>query len=80
MKFDLLGIAGQLHITPSTLLVGIFAIIVWSICWKGISLWTAARRGEWIWFVLLLLINTVGILEMLYVYVFSKKNLPNISS
>jgi uncharacterized membrane protein YagU involved in acid resistance len=54
---------------------GILFIIVclWSIIWKGMSLWKSAREGSKIWFVVLLLVNTVGILDILYIYVFSKK-------
>lgn len=54
---------------------GVFFIvaIVWSIAWKGMALWKAARKGHKGWFVALLLINTLGILEILYIYVFSKK-------
>lgn len=48
-------------------------IIIWSIVWKGMALWRAARAGSKPWFVALLVVNTLGILEILYLYVFSKK-------
>ena len=52
----------------------IFAVLmVWSVIWKGIALWKSARLGSKGWFVALLIINTLGILEILYIYVFSKK-------
>lgn len=51
----------------------ILALVVWSLYWKGRGLWNAARSEQKGWFVALLLINTVGILEILYLYVFSKK-------
>lgn len=54
----------------------LFAAVVWSLVWKGLALWKAARRGENVWFVALLVINTLGILEILYLYVFSKKSKP----
>jgi hypothetical protein len=47
--------------------------VIWSIAWKGLALWKAAREGSKVWFVVLLLVNTAGILEILYLYVFSKK-------
>jgi hypothetical protein len=47
-------------------------IVIWSALWKGFGLWRAARNGSKIWFVVLLLVNTVGILEILYIFVFSK--------
>jgi len=51
----------------------LFILVVWSIAWKGLALWKAARVGNKTWFVVLLVINTLGILEILYLYVFSKK-------
>jgi hypothetical protein len=35
---------------------------------KGYSLWYAARRGEKGWFIALLIVNTFGILELIYLY------------
>jgi hypothetical protein len=49
-------------------------IIVWSIVWKGLALWKAARDGSKTWFIVLLILNTLGILDILYLYVFSKKS------
>ena len=49
------------------------ALVVWSLYWKGRALWFAARKGEKWWFIAMLLINTMGILEILYIYHFSKK-------
>jgi len=46
------------------------ALVIWSIIWKGIALWKAAKNGDAGWFVAMLVINTVGILEILYIYVF----------
>lgn len=56
--------------------LGVLVVAVWSIYWKGMALWHAARKGEKVWFVVLLVVNTVGILEILYLYVFSKKAEP----
>ena len=35
---------------------------------KGYALWHAARRSETWWFIALLIINTMGILELIYLY------------
>jgi len=51
----------------------LLAVIIWSIVWKGLALWKSAREGSKVWFVVFLLVNTIGILEILYLYVFSKK-------
>ncbi len=54
----------------------IWPIIIWSIIWKALALWKAARLGSKVWFVVLFVVNTAGILEILYLYVFSKKAAP----
>mgnify|MGYP007023481688 CR=1 FL=1 len=53
-------------------------LTLWSIFWKAWALWIAARRGEKVWFGVMLVVNTVGILEILYIYVFSKDKTPEI--
>jgi hypothetical protein len=49
----------------------LLALVIWSIPWKGFALWKSARRGEKIWFMVLLIINTAGILEILYLFFLS---------
>jgi len=44
------------------------AVMLWSLPWKGIALWKAARRGRLGWFVALLIINTAGLLEIIYIF------------
>lgn len=46
--------------------------IIWTLSWKGAALWKAARNGSKGWFVVLLVINTLGILEIIYIFAFSK--------
>lgn len=52
----------------------ILILALWSIAWKGVALWKAARGGDKVWFVVLLILNTVGILEILYIFYFSKQS------
>jgi Family of unknown function (DUF5652) len=47
-------------------------ILVWEIFWKGLALWHSGRRGQPWWFVALLLINTFGILEIIYLFAVAK--------
>ena len=51
-------------------------LIIWSIIWKGIALWRAARLGSQAWFVILLVVNTFGILEIIYLFVVTKQVKP----
>jgi len=49
-------------------------ILAWTIPWKGVALWKAAKNGHKKWFVVLLLLNTLAILEIIYIFYFSKKS------
>lgn len=51
----------------------IIPVAIWTIPWKGVALWKSARNGSKPWFIALLIINTVGILEIIYIFCFSKK-------
>lgn len=46
----------------------VVAVVAWSLAWKGASLWRAARNGSKPWFVTLLLSNTLGLLDMVYLF------------
>lgn len=51
----------------------VFIILMfWSIAWKGFALWISAREGKKWWFIILLILNTFGILEIIYIFGFSK--------
>ncbi len=49
-------------------------ILIWSLIWKGIALWKSARRSSKVWFVILLIVNTVGILEIVYIFLVANKS------
>lgn len=51
-------------------------IVVWEIAWKGIALWKAGRNKQLGWFVVMLILNTLGILEIVYLIFFAKRNDP----
>ncbi len=51
----------------------ILLIIAWTLPWKGMALWKAARNGAKWWFIALLVVNTLAILEIVYIFIFSKK-------
>lgn len=46
--------------------------IVWSYVWKGIALWKSSRNNQKFWFIAILIINSVGILEIVYLGFFQK--------
>ena len=48
-------------------------ILLWILPWKGVALWRASRRKEKKWFIALLILNTLAVLDILYIFVFSKR-------
>lgn len=45
----------------------------WTVPWKGYALWLAARRGEKAWFIILLVVNTLAVLEIVYIFAFGRR-------
>ena len=50
----------------------IFILVLWELVWKGIALWKAARESQKYWFIAILILNTAGILPILYIFLFKK--------
>lgn len=48
-------------------------LMTWSIIWKGFALWKAARAGSKVWFIIILIVNTFGILEIIYIFAVKPK-------
>lgn len=63
--------------TPELVLLGIIAI--WELVWKGIGMWKSARNKEILWFLAILIINSVGILPLIYLFFFDKSTKPQVS-
>ena len=47
-------------------------LVLWSLFWKGLALWHSGRRREPWWFVIILIVNTFGILEIIYLFAVAK--------
>jgi methionyl-tRNA synthetase len=50
----------------------VWPLLAWALVWKGWALWIAARRGKKAWYVVLLVVNTLGLLEIIYIFGISK--------
>lgn len=48
------------------LLPFVLVAAVWTVVVKGFALWHAARNSQKEWFIVLLVVNTLGILEIVY--------------
>ena len=51
----------------------ILILAVWESVWKMIAMWKAARNKELAWFICIGVINTVGILPIIYILTHRKK-------
>ncbi|MDD4170244.1 MAG: DUF5652 family protein, partial [Desulfotomaculaceae bacterium] len=40
-----------------------YSLVAWSLIWKAFALWHAARNNQLAWYIVLIFVNTVGILE-----------------
>ena len=52
-------------------------LALWTIPWKGIALWKAAKNSHKKWFIILLVVNTLAVLDILYIFIFSKRGGAN---
>ncbi|HEY0010991.1 MAG TPA: DUF5652 family protein [Candidatus Paceibacterota bacterium] len=65
-------LSDKLGISPA-LFWGLFALAaVWTLTLKGFALWYSARNYQRYWFIAMLVINTFGILELVYLLGFRK--------
>ncbi len=46
----------------------LFVIIaIWDLAWKGLALWKSAKNDQKYWFMAILVVNSVGILPIIYI-------------
>ncbi len=57
----------------------VLALALWTIAIKGYALWHAAKADHKVWFVAILLVNTLGILELVYLIGFRDKTPKSIA-
>ncbi len=43
-------------------------LIIWTMVWKGVALWKAARLNHRKWFIAILIVNSLGILDLIYIF------------
>jgi hypothetical protein len=67
------------NLTP-ILVVGLIILVIWETVWKAIAMWKAARNSHKIWYVCILIFNTVGILPIIYLTFFLKNKVKTAAS
>ena len=55
-------------------LIWLLPLIIWQLIWKGIALWKSGKNNQLKLFLAILLLNTAGILPMIYLKFFQKQN------
>jgi len=45
----------------------IIVCVIWELVWKGLALWKAAKNNHSVWFICIIIFNTVGILPIIYI-------------
>jgi len=60
-------------IVENTILWALMPFIIWEMVWKGIGLWRAGRNNQVCWFVFIFILNTLGILPIIYLLFFQRK-------
>jgi len=50
----------------------IIAAVLWTLVWKGLALWRSAELRQKYWFIALLIVNSLGILEIIYLFLVAK--------
>lgn len=68
--FDL--IASELGISIWLVAIILVGVAIWDLTWRCIAVWKSTKRGNPIWSIAFVLFQTVGILPILYIFVFSK--------
>jgi hypothetical protein len=66
------GLGGDASVWFHSFLPALIILFLWSIFWKGLALWHSSRQGQVWWFIIFLVVNTAGILEIIYIFLVLK--------
>jgi len=55
----------------------VIPLIVWAVFWEGFALWKAATKRQLVWFIILLITNSLGLLEITYVFFLNRWDIDN---
>lgn len=56
----------DLYQQPLWIILSMFMVLLWAVAWKGIGLWYSARYKQKGWFIAILVLNTLGLLPIIY--------------
>ena len=62
----------------SLIITAVIILGLWELIWKGLALWHSAKNNHKNWYTAILILNTMGILPIIYLKFFkNKKQTPN---
>lgn len=62
----------EILLEPS-ILIWLIPLLIWEMIWKGIALWKTGKNNQLGWFIAVFILNTAGILPIIYLKFFQKK-------
>lgn len=67
MFYNMMGYnnSSDFVLSPTFLSI-LIVLVIWEMVWKGLALWKAGKNKDLIWFILILILNTAGILPIIY--------------
>ena len=63
----------NLNLNDPMVIMGLIALTVFDLVLKGVALWSASKNHQRNWFIALFLVNSVGILPLIYLKFFQPK-------
>jgi len=48
-------------------------LVIWIMAWKGVALWKSAELRQKKWFIAILLLQTLGLLEIIYLFFVARR-------
>ena len=63
----------DLYLNSGWAMSGFFLLVLWTLVWKGLGLWYSGVNKQKGWFIAMLILNTMGILPIIYLIWFKPK-------
>ncbi|MGA2130108.1 MAG: DUF5652 family protein [Candidatus Pacearchaeota archaeon] len=65
-------IASNIGMSVGMLVLLFVLVVIWTVVWKALALWRSARMNHIVWFIVFLIVNLLGIPEIIYLIVTEK--------
>ena len=69
--------AYNIYQQPAWMIFALLVIAAWTLIWNGLGLWQAAKNKQKVWFIVILVLNTIGLLPIIYLIWFKPREANN---